>query len=347
MNTTININLAGQLFYMDENAYNTLKQYLEEIAAYFKNSDIKTELMSDIEARIAELFLEKLAHERQVITAEEVTYVIDIMGQPKDYQLSDDEDENHNKDKKEKTHERKFFRDPDDTVLGGVAAGIGHYFGVQVSWVRLIWLLLAIFSWGGFTILYFALWIFIAPAKTAAEKLAMKGEPVNISTLEKKFREGINDVKDSINNVDYKATTEKARSGVHSFFKALGSFMQTIIGALAKFTGIILIIVSYVVLFSLTITLFSVGLAELFGFTFSGISDFIEFQYWGFPVWLASIPILFLVGIPFAFLAILGQRLLSDSKKKNSSVMLILLGLWIVSIVATISIGLHFASITF
>ena len=92
MNTTININLAGQLFYMDENAYGMLKSYLEEIAAYFKNSEIREELMSDIEGRISELFSEKMTHERQVITSQEVAYVIEVMGQPKDYHVSDDEE---------------------------------------------------------------------------------------------------------------------------------------------------------------------------------------------------------------------------------------------------------------
>lgn len=345
MNTTVNINLAGQLFYIDDIAFSMLKHYLEEIAAYFKTSTIREELMSDIEARIAELFLEKVAHERQVITSEEVTYVIGIMGQPKDYQLADDEDQED--EKKEKKHGRKFFRDPDDTVLGGVASGVAHYFGIQVTWVRLSWLLLAIFSWGGFTILYFALWAFIAPAKTAAEKLDMKGEPVNISSLEKKFKESINDVKETIKDVDYNATKEKAQSGAKSFLKALGNFIKTIITVLAKLIGILLIMISYLVLFSLTITLFSVGLFDIFGIPFSGINDYVAIQYWGFPFWLASVPLLFLVGIPFAFLAILGQRLLSNSKKANSMVLFILIGLWVLSILATIAMGLHVAAITF
>src|SRR6056300_106817 len=93
MNKAININLAGQLFYVDDNAYSILKKYLDEIATYFKKSTIKEELISDIENRIAELFTEKLAHQRQVVGVEEVSYVIETMGQPKDYQLYDEETE--------------------------------------------------------------------------------------------------------------------------------------------------------------------------------------------------------------------------------------------------------------
>lgn len=349
MNTTITIHLAGQLFHMDKHAYDTLKTYLMEIAAYFDTSEIKEELMFDIEGRIAELFSEKMTHERHVIMPQEVASVIEIMGQPKDYQLSDEEEYEEKTDRK---NDRSFFRDLDDTVLGGVAAGLAHYFGLQVSWVRLIWLLLAIFSWGGFIILYFALWVFIAPAKTVAEKLAMKGEPVNISTLEKKVKEKINAVKDSIKDVDYKATTEKTRSGLTYFFDRLGHFIQVLIEAVVKLLGAVLVIASFALLFSLTLALFTIGLADIFGYSFSNIENIAEFQYIGyqcheFPFWVASIPILFLAGIPFTFLALLGKRLLGKSKKSNSSVLLILLGLWVASLLGLIAVVMYYASTNF
>lgn len=342
MNTTININLAGQLFYMDENAYGMLKSYLEEIAAYFKNSEIREELMSDIEGRISELFSEKMTHERQVITSQEVAYVIEVMGQPKDYHVSDDEESEEGK-----RTEKKFFRDLDDAVIGGVAAGVAHYFGFEVSWVRIIWLLLALFSWGGFIILYFALWAFIAPAKTTAEKLSMKGEPINISNLEKKFKEGINDVKERIKEVDYEAKTKKVRSGLQRFFDALGSFIQVLIRVLGKLIGVILIIVSFATLFSLTISIFAIGLADIFGFPFTNVEDFISFTSSGLSIWFASIPIHFAIGIPFVFLAILGQRMIGASKKSNKTVLFIMLGLWLSAIIATIAMGLYYASVTF
>lgn len=345
MNKTTNINLAGQLFYMDDDTYNALKKYLLEIAAYFKNSAIKNELMSDIESRIAELFLEKLSHERQVIGIEEVSYVIEVMGQPEAYQLADEFQESE--PEKGNKREKKFFRDPDDTVLGGVAAGLAHCFGLHVSWVRLVWLILGIFSWGGFIVLYFALWIFIAPAKTAAEKLSMKGEPINISTLEKKFKEGINDVKDRIKEVDYESTTKKAQNSLQRFFNLLGGFAHMLIKVFGKILGSVLVIIAYVSLFSITIALFSFGLADILSFPFSGIHEFMEFQYWEVPFWLASIPILFLVGIPFAFLAILGQRLLGYKQKNNQTVILVLIGLWVISILATITFGMSFVSTIF
>lgn len=84
-----------------------------------------------------------------------------------------------------------MFRDPDDRFLGGVASGASHYFGLQVKWVRLIWLLLGLFSWGGFSILYIALWIFVPLAKTTSEKFMMKGQAINLSNLEKKLKKSL------------------------------------------------------------------------------------------------------------------------------------------------------------
>ena len=339
MNTTININLAGQLFHMDKNAYDMLKNYLEEIAAYFKNSEIQEELMSDIEARISELFIEKTTYKRQVITIQEVVYVIEVMGQPKDFHVSDDYFEEETQRK-----EKKFFRDPDDTVIGWVAAGLAHYFGVQVSWVRIIWLLLALFSWGGFILLYFALWTFIGTAKTTAEKLSMKGKPVNISNLEKKFKEGINDVKERIKDVDYEAKTKKVSNGLQRFFEALGRFVQVLMGVLMKLLGVVFIIISFATLISLTISMFTVGLADIFNFPFTTVEDFITFRLSGISIWLVSIPIHFVIGIPFVFLAILGQRMSNTSKKSNKTVLLILLGMWLSAILATTTIGIYYAS---
>ncbi len=342
MNKAININLAGQLFYVDDNAYSILKKYLDEIATYFKKSTIKEELISDIENRIAELFTEKLAHQRQVVGVEEVSYVIETMGQPKDYQLYDEETEEDVK--KEKKKERKFFRDPDDTMLGGVAAGLAHYLGLQVSWVRLIWLLLAIFSWGGFIVIYFAFWIFVSPAKTATEKLLMKGEPINISSLEKKFKEGVHDVTDRIKDVDYEAATKKAKNGLHRFAMLFAGFLRNFLKVLGKLIGVVLILVSIIVIFSLTVGLFSIGLADIFDFSFALSNEFMAIQYWGFPLWLAGIPILFLVGIPFVFTAILGKSLLGSSKKGSQKIVQLALGVWMLSILATIAVVMSFVS---
>ena len=143
--------------------------------------------MTDVEARIAELLNDIRLDSNQVITIQHIENVIQIMGEPNSFKI----DEEKTQSESETKAIRKLFRDPDDRFLGGVASGVSHYFGLQVSWVRLIWLLLGLFSWGGFSILYIALWIFVSVAKTTSEKFMMKGEPINLSNLEKKLKRSL------------------------------------------------------------------------------------------------------------------------------------------------------------
>jgi hypothetical protein len=85
MNKTVNINLAGIFFHIDEDAYSKLQRYLEAIKRSFTDSQGRSEIIADIEARIAELFTERIKDEKQVISITEVEEVISVMGQPEDY----------------------------------------------------------------------------------------------------------------------------------------------------------------------------------------------------------------------------------------------------------------------
>ena len=163
---------------MRRNPFISTNPKRSRINSVFKETPIVTEQVS-----IAELLNERLKHERQVIAVDDITYVIDIMGQPNAFKMDSEEIDEEDKT----THKRKLFRDPDDKIFSGVAAGVAHYFRLKVKWVRLIWLLLGLFSWGGFVIIYLILWIVLSEAKTAVEKLMMRGEPINVSNLEKKI----------------------------------------------------------------------------------------------------------------------------------------------------------------
>ena len=79
MNKTVNINLAGIFFHIDENAYAKLQRYLEAIKRSFTDPQGRSEIISDIEARISELFTERMKTEKQVISITEVEEVINIL----------------------------------------------------------------------------------------------------------------------------------------------------------------------------------------------------------------------------------------------------------------------------
>ena len=193
MNKTININLSGIIFHLDEDAYNLFKSYLTEVKNALESQEGREEIILDIEARIAELFAVRLEQSRhEVITIDDVNFICDTLGAPNDFREEEESNKTHQKETKSK---KRLFRHPDEKVIGGVSSGIGAYFGVSMIWIRVIFLLLLFTTGIGF-LSYVILWAAIPQAKTTAQKLQMKGEPVNLSNIEKSVKEELNGVKE-------------------------------------------------------------------------------------------------------------------------------------------------------
>lgn len=364
MNKTININLGGFFFHIDETAYQKLKRYLDSIARSLSDDPQgKNEIISDIEARISELLSERITDARQVVNENDIEEVIAIMGQPEDYAEAEESyAESNYSYQRRSSNSKKLFRDGDDKFLGGVCSGIGHYFNVDVIWIRIAFILLIA---SGFSPLaYIILWILLPEAKTTAEKLQMEGEAVNIDNIEKKIREEFSNVSENVRNVANQASdkikdgaqeiTEKVNStfkrkknnnGFQDFLDALGKIIMAFFKVVGKFIGVILIIISSAVLISLIISLFSVGSMEFLSID----SDFVHLPAFFYdstlPVWLLTTFGCLLVGIPFLILFVLGLRILSSNVKQFSKVTsLTLLGIWLVALLAIIFTSIEFAS---
>ena len=89
MKITVSINLGGYSFNIDEDAYSELKRYLKNLEIHFAGEESSSEILSDIESRMAELFRSRLTGYKQVITMDDVRYVISVLGTPED--ISDNE----------------------------------------------------------------------------------------------------------------------------------------------------------------------------------------------------------------------------------------------------------------
>ena len=341
MNKTVNINLAGTFFHIDENAYQKLQRYLEAIKRSFTDSQGRNEIIADIETRIAELFNERVENDKQVVSIKEVDEVITIMGQPEDYIVDEEifEDEPKQSYKSSRTDTtRKLYRDTENAYIGGVSSGLSHYFGIEPLWIRLIWVLL-FFGAGTGILVYILLWILMPAAETTSEKLAMSGKPVNITNIEEKVKEGFSNVKESldgvadrISNADYDGVSNKVKHKSRSFFDALGNVIMFFFKIFAKFIGIILIIVGATTLISLIVSLLSVGVVDIFNF--DGIDMAHTFYSSNLPIWVVSLLVLFAVGIPFFFIFILGLKILVDNLKSlGKTANFTLFGLWLASIV--------------
>lgn len=209
MNKTVSINLGGFPFNIDEDAFQKLSRYFDAIKRSL-SADGRDEIMNDIESRVAELLSEKLSSEKQVVGLTEIDQVIAVMGQPEDYRI-EDETTQATYTTYNPTGSKKLYRDKEKGMLGGVLAGFGHYFGVDPLWLRIIMVIL-LFSWGIGIIPYILFWILVPEAKTTAEKLEMTGQPITISNIEKKVKEGFAEISDTLNNIDHQKIADNAKA---------------------------------------------------------------------------------------------------------------------------------------
>ena len=370
MNKTVNINLAGIFFHIDEDAYLKLQRYLEAIKRSFTDSQGRSEIISDIEARISELFSERVQNEKQVIRIKEVDEVITIMGQPEDYLVDDEifEDEPQTHYKRKTSSSKKLFRDTDNSYIGGVSSGLAHYFGIDTIWIRLAWIVL-IFGAGTGILLYILLWILVPEAKTTAEKIMMTGDAVNISNIEKKIKDGFENVTDTVSDVaknvtdsvsgaaknvsesvtdaakrvDFQKQGNRIKSSSKTFFDTIGEVIMFFFKIFAKFIGILLMFTGAITLIALIIALFSLGAVDIIHIP--GL-DLVETVNVGnTPVWLVSLLAFFTVGIPFFFLFYLGLKILVNNLKSIGNIAkFTLLGVWLISIIGLVIVGIRQAS---
>ena len=332
MNKATNIHLAQTLYSIDEIAYNRLKKYLDQLERLFKNTEGAKDILEDIEARIAELFTDLKKDERYVISVEDVEKVIDTLGTPEDLAGEDAE-----QDSPSPSQPKKLFRDPDDRFIGGVAGGLSHYIGLDSVWIRLILLILFFSSVGGVVLVYILLWILVSEAKTTAEKLMMKGEPVNVSNIKKKIKEELDQVSEKVKDVDYENMGSQLKKKSKDFSDFLLSVAKGIVKILTLLIGIFMLFIAGMVLLGLFIS-------AIIGSVFSAMipHELIQFGLsLNLPLFVLGFFALLIVGIPFVFLFMLGLQLLAQNKSIMSRMTkLILLGLWILALITLLVFGI-------
>lgn len=192
MKITVSINLGGYSFNIDDDAYAELKRYLKNLELHFAGEESSAEILADIEARMAELFRASLTSYKQVITIEDVRHVISVMGTPED--LSGDEGSSSAQDRFATPGYHRMYRDPDHRIIGGVCSGMGAYWRIDPLILRIIFLALVLA--GGLGILiYLILYIVLPEARTTAQKIEMKGSPVNIHNIKESVRKEFDSVR--------------------------------------------------------------------------------------------------------------------------------------------------------
>ena len=177
------IHLAKTPFSAEIDAKKSLEKYLNSIQ---KNMHAEPEAMREIEARMVELLAERGVSKDGVISHDDILAVQKQMGEPRDF--SDDAseaiDEIEDKDIDDKPA-KQLMRDPDNAIIGGVCAGVAAYFNINPLWVRLIAIISPFMTFGTAVLIYVVMWLSMPPARTASDKLRMRGEPVTLASLKK------------------------------------------------------------------------------------------------------------------------------------------------------------------
>ncbi len=338
MNKTVSISLSGQVFQIDELAYDRLKLYLENIRARFSSAEGGQEIIADIEARIAEVFNEKLNDRKQVITIADVDDMIAHMGKPEDF---DAMGEQEGQSAGERRAMRRLFRDPDDKVVAGICSGASAYLGIEDPlWFRLAFVLAVIFSFGSPILIYIILWLIVPEAKTASEKLQMRGERINISNIEKTIKDDLNDLKDRISNIDAKEGTKKAGNFFSSLIELVIGICVFAIKFVFKIAAILIILLGLVIIISLAVAVTFPAYVD--GFSIASLHPL----FFGSQtiVFLGLLGIVLVIGIPALVLTMLGFHMLMGRRRRVKGLGVSLFGMWLIGLGLVLFTGLKTGS---
>lgn len=442
MKKTISINISGILFHIEEDGYATLKKYLESINRHFSHYEDNQEIISDIENRIAEIFLSNLKNNKQVITSENVNSLIEKMGTIADFKAIEEEfsqeEEKKSKpepefndyykhitpnqnikgykkltrlenrkilggvcagmahylavdplwtrlvailllfsgnlrfgrpgwdflpwnfdfnlslgiwaviayivlwvilpvsyDEPEDKNIKKLYRNPDDRTLGGVASGLAAYFGIEVIWMRLLFIGL-IFAGGSGFVIYIILWIITPVAKSITERIEMKGGAITLDNIETTIRENMNPLPPREESQGRKILLAPFRF-LGKIINALGEALGPLGTFLLSFIRVVFGLIIFLIGMAITITPL-ILLGVYFGLVPDGdivwgIHENIPIEWINdiIPVWLAF-AVASAVLIPGIVIVLLGISVLVQRSIIDARFGLVALGVWLLSI---------------
>lgn len=188
MKKVIDVSVGGVNFTLEEDAYTRLKNYLQRFENTIADKHEAKEVMEDVEARVAEIFLKERKYPNQVINVDIVQTVVELLGeieQPSAEPIDDPFSEEGYRDEDGYTIGKKgYYRDVDNKMIGGVCAGVGAYLGVDVTLVRIL-LVFSLLFYGITFFLYLILWLVIPPTRSILDKLRMHGYALTADNIRK------------------------------------------------------------------------------------------------------------------------------------------------------------------
>jgi len=342
MKKTEKVNIGGFAFHLDEDAYQYMKKYLDALEKKFGTGKEGVEIVSDIEARIAELLQDAIKGKKESVSLEDVKKVIEVMGTPEDFP---EEEAGHDSSEGEEyqwssTPIRRLYRNPDDAILGGVCGGLGAYFHADPILFRVLFVIL-LFVYGITGIIYLVLWIVVPPARTPSQKLEMRGESVTVDSIERTIRQEYSEVKDRF-----------TRGGKDSVWnrttRAIGEIFHFILVALKAILRVVVILVGgALILAGLSVFFVFLGAFFVQKPLISGAFDDARFRLTDLitvflpgtdPVLLVAM-LLLVFGIPLLVMMYWGLKILFRFKAQDRPLGIAAFIVWLFSLFLLVMIG--------
>ncbi len=345
MKKNIRVNISGQLFNIDEDAYQLLEKYLDSLRSHFKDEEGSKEIIEDIERGISEMMAGLVNANKSVISIEDVDAIIKKMGEP--YQIDEEPEKPRNESSQAYSERvygsRRFYRDSDEKVIGGVCSGIGAYFNIDPVWIRLIFV--GLFFLGAISLFaYIILWVIMPEAITTAQKLEMRGERLNVNDIEKRM-------KDEFNNISSRVRSFRDRE----FGKKKGGIdeaLKEIFGLILKVAVVLTKVIVGIVIGALAIAAFFLLLSLIPAFAHSGsllFSPVDGITFISIPATLSSvmplnedstwllISLAALLIIPLVSLIVSGFNLLINGRRRSlKGLKIAFASLWFMALLITV-----------
>jgi phage shock protein PspC (stress-responsive transcriptional regulator) len=343
MNKTLTINISGIIFNIEEDAYENLKNYLSNIKRHFQNEEGCDEIVADIEARLAELLKSKTNAGKQVLINSDVNEAIEVMGKPEDFDETKaaENEKTHTNQSHYSNKRRRVFRDPDGKVLGGVCSGVANYFDTDPLWIRLA-LVIMFFGFGSGFLLYIILWIIIPEAKTTAEKLEMRGEPIDVNTISKTIKDEAENFKNRAKDFgnDMKNGFENRRGGINRFADFIHNIFYGIVKVISKIIGVFFVFFGLMLFVGLLSVLIGFGKIDDLS-----VTEFINsFAGPEFPIFGFKVGFTLAIGVPLCMFVYKGMKMILGIRFHNRWLNIAAGILWLVGLSLSLMIGIKFAN---
>jgi phage shock protein PspC (stress-responsive transcriptional regulator) len=185
MKKVVTINLNGNAYVLEDDGYEALRAYLDEAGSRLAGNPDRDEIVSDLEQAIADKCRRCLGSHKSVVTGEDIARILTEMGP---VNAADDDAAGADSRRGESTARsreapRRLYQVREGAMISGVCNGLAAYFNMDVTLVRIIFVVLGILTSGGWILAYILMMFVIPYAKTSEERAAARGQPFNAQEL--------------------------------------------------------------------------------------------------------------------------------------------------------------------